>query len=107
VKKGEKIGETTGFVSAPVHASISGKVVALGNFPHSLGMDLPAIVIESDGKDEWVTGLKENADYALLSPEELKKIVLEAGIVGMGGATFPTLTAYKREALLKIRSPKG
>jgi len=90
VKKGEKIGETTGFVSAPVHASISGKVVALGNFPHSLGMDLPAVVIESDGKDEWVAGLKENADYALLSPEELKKIVLEAGIVGMGGATFPT-----------------
>ena len=90
VKKGEKIGETTGFVSAPVHASISGKVVALGNFPHSMGSDLPAVVIESDGKDEWVAGLKENADYALLSPDELKKIVLDAGIVGMGGATFPT-----------------
>ena len=90
VKKGEKIGVTTGFVSAPVHASISGKVVALGNFPHSLGIDLPAVVIESDGRDEWVAGLRENTDYALLSPEELKKIVLEAGIVGMGGATFPT-----------------
>jgi electron transport complex protein RnfC len=90
VKKGEKIGETTGFVSAPVHASISGKVVALGSFPHSLGMNIPAVVIESDGKDEWIAGLKENADYNLLSPDELKKIVQDAGIVGMGGATFPT-----------------
>ena len=90
VKKGEKIGETTGFVSAPVHASISGKVVALGSFPHSLGVNIPAVVIESDGKDEWVTGLKENPDYNLLSPDELKKIIQDAGIVGMGGAPFPT-----------------
>jgi len=90
VKKGEKIGETTGFVSAPVHSSISGKVVALGSFPHSLGVNIPAVVIESDGKDEWVTGLKENSDFNLLSPDELKKIVQDAGIVGMGGATFPT-----------------
>jgi electron transport complex protein RnfC len=90
VKKGEKIGETTGFVSAPVHASISGKVVAIGSFPHVLGVNIPAVVIESDGKDEWVAGLKENPDYNLLSPEELKKLVQDAGIVGMGGATFPT-----------------
>jgi H+/Na+-translocating ferredoxin:NAD+ oxidoreductase subunit C len=90
VKKGEKIGETTGFVSAPVHASISGKVVAIGNFPHVLGADMPGIVIENDGKDEWVGGLKENPDYLLLSPDELKKLVQDAGIVGMGGATFPT-----------------
>ena len=68
VKKGEKIGETTGFVSAPVHASVSGKVVALGNFPHILGMDIPAVVIESDGKDEWIGGLKENPDYLTVEP---------------------------------------
>ncbi|HUL31934.1 MAG TPA: electron transport complex subunit RsxC [Thermodesulfobacteriota bacterium] len=90
VKKGEKIGETTGFVSAPVHASISGKVVAIASFPHILGVDLPGVVIESDGKDEWVAGLKENSDYNMLSSEELKKLVQDAGIVGMGGATFPT-----------------
>ena len=90
VKKGEKIAESGGFVSAPVHASISGKVTALGNFPHILGADLPSVVIESDGKDEWVAGLRETSDYRLLSPDELKKMVMEAGIVGMGGATFPT-----------------
>jgi electron transport complex protein RnfC len=90
VKKGEKIGEAAGFVSAPVHASISGRVTAIGNFPHSLGMDVTSVVIESDGKDEWVSGLKETPDYQVLNPDELKKMVQEAGIVGMGGATFPT-----------------
>lgn len=90
VKKGEKIGETTGFVSAPVHASISGKVIAIGSFPHILGCDMPSVVIESDGSDEWVAGLRETTDYDSLSPDELKKMVQEAGIVGMGGATFPT-----------------
>ena len=90
VKKGEKIGEAGGFVSAPVHASVSGKVVAIGNFPHVLGADMPSVVIESDGKDEWVAGLKDTTDYMLLSPDELKKLVSDAGIVGMGGATFPT-----------------
>lgn len=90
VKKGEKIGESGGFVSAPVHASVSGKVVAIGAFPHSLGADLPAVVIENDGKDEWVAGLKETPDYMVLSADELKKMVSDAGIVGMGGATFPT-----------------
>jgi len=90
VKKGEKVGEAGGFVSSPVHASISGKVTAIGNFPHILGMDVPSVVIESDGKDEWVAGLQETKDYMMLSPEELKKLVSDAGIVGMGGAPFPT-----------------
>src|SRR5512147_918682 len=90
VKKGEKIGESGGFVSAPVHASISGKVVAIGSFPHTLGAELPSVVIESDGKDEWVSGIRETPDYMTLSPDELKKLVQDAGIVGMGGATFPT-----------------
>jgi electron transport complex protein RnfC len=62
VKKGEKIGETTGFVSAPVHASISGKVVAIGNYPHPIGANITSVVIEHDGSDEWVAGLKENPD---------------------------------------------
>ncbi len=90
VKKGEKIGETGGFVSAPVHASISGKVAAIGNFPHPLGMDATSVVIESDGKDEWAAGIKETPDPMMLSPEELRKMVSDAGVVGMGGAAFPT-----------------
>jgi electron transport complex protein RnfC len=90
IKKGERIAESGGFVSAPVHASVSGKVAAIGSFPHVLGMDVTSIVIESDGKDEWVSGIRETPDYSVLSPDELKKMVQDAGIVGMGGATFPT-----------------
>lgn len=90
VKKYQKIGEAKGFVSAPVHAPISGKVIAIGRFPHPSGNQSNSIVIESDGADEPVEGLIEHQDYLNLDPKELKDIILSAGIVGMGGATFPT-----------------
>jgi len=90
VKKGEVIGEPGGFVSAPVHASVSGKVIAVAEFPNAMGRMVNSIVIENDGKEEW-TSLKDNPDYIKLSPDELKEKVKAAGIVGMGGAAFPTL----------------
>ena len=90
VKKGEVIGEPAGFVSSPVHASVSGKVVAIGEFPNAMGRMVNSVVIENDGKEEW-TSLKDNPDYMNLSPEELKEKVKAAGIVGMGGAAFPTV----------------
>jgi electron transport complex protein RnfC len=97
VKKGEVIGIPEGFVSAPVHASVSGKVVAIGEFPLSTGKMTTSVVIENDGKEEW-TSLKDNPDYVKLSPEELKGKVKDAGIVGMGGAAFP--------AHVKLSPPK-
>jgi electron transport complex protein RnfC len=90
VKKGEIIGEPAGFVSSPVHSSVSGKVVAIGEFPNAMGRMVNSVVIENDGKEEW-TSLKDNPDYMNLSPEELKEKVKAAGIVGMGGAAFPTV----------------
>ncbi|MEK7741473.1 MAG: electron transport complex subunit RsxC, partial [Nitrospirota bacterium] len=90
VKKGEVIGEPGGFVSAPVHSSVSGKVIAIAEFPNAMGRMINSIVIENDGKEEW-TSLKDNPDYIKLSPDELKEKVKAAGIVGMGGAAFPTL----------------
>lgn len=90
VKKGEVIGEPGGFVSAPVHSSVSGKVIAIAEFPNAMGRMVNSIVIENDGKEEW-TSLKDNPDYIKLSPDELKEKVKAAGIVGMGGAAFPTL----------------
>jgi len=90
IKKGELIGEPAGFVSSPVHASVSGKVVAIGEFPNAMGRMVNSVVIENDGKEEW-TPLKDNPDYMSLPPEELKEKVKAAGIVGMGGATFPTV----------------
>lgn len=90
VKKGQPLGESGGFVSSPVHSSISGKVIAIGNFPHPSGKDFPSIVIEGDNKDEWFEGIKENPDYLSLGSDDLKRLVMEAGIVGLGGAAFPT-----------------
>jgi electron transport complex protein RnfC len=90
VKKGEKIGEAGGFVSAPVHASVSGKVVAVGEFPNVMGRMIPAAVIENNMHEEW-TILKDDPDYMALSPEVLREKIKEAGIVGMGGAAFPTV----------------
>ncbi len=90
VKKGQKVGEADGHVSVPVHASISGKVIAMGSFPSPIGISGPAVVIESDGEDAWFDGLAEHEDYMSMKRGELLDIIKDAGIVGMGGATFPT-----------------
>ena len=97
IKKGEIIGTPEGFVSAPVHSSVSGKVIAIGDFPLATGRMGSCVVIENDGKDEW-TSLKDNPDYMNLPPDELKGKVKDAGIVGMGGAAFP--------AHVKLSPPK-
>lgn len=90
VKKGQKIGEAKGFVSVPVHAPTSGKVLKIGDFPHPLGKPLPAVEIESDGLDQWTDEVHGQEDFISLSPDDLRSIIREKGIVGMGGATFPT-----------------
>jgi electron transport complex protein RnfC len=88
VKRYQKIAESKEFLSAPVHASISGKVVEIKKVPGILGKDVLSIIIESDGKDE--DDLKENHEVEKLTKEELLAMIKESGIVGMGGATFPT-----------------
>lgn len=90
VKKGQKIGEAKAFVSAPIHASISGKVTAVEPRPHPGGGMVMSVVIESDGKDEAFEGIKPSKPLAELTPDEIKNLIREAGIVGMGGAGFPT-----------------
>jgi len=89
VKAGQKIAEAKGLISVPQHASISGKVKEMLDYPHPvLGKRTPAFVIESDGKDEWVDF--EKRDPASLSKEEIISAIKEAGVVGLGGAAFPT-----------------
>ena len=90
VKKGEMIGEPTGFVSAPIHSSVSGKVIAIGEFANAMGRMVTSVVIENDGREEW-TILKDNPDYMQLSSDEIKEKIKNAGVVGMGGAAFPTI----------------
>lgn len=90
VTVGQKIGEATAAVSSPVHASVSGTVVAVEPRPHFSGVNVMSVVIENDFNDTPYDGIKpvENPDQ--LTAEQLAEIVKEAGIVGMGGATFPT-----------------
>ncbi len=90
VKMGQKIADSSGFVSAPIHASVSGTIKEIGPYNHPLGRPAQAIIIESDGEDSWDEQLKPAGDLNDLSAEEIRKLVREAGIVGLGGATFPT-----------------
>ncbi|MCX8027117.1 MAG: electron transport complex subunit RsxC [Thermodesulfovibrionales bacterium] len=89
VKKGEVVALPEGFVSAPVHSSVSGKITAITDISLPTGRVVPAVVIQNDMKETWID-LKEDKDFLTLSPEYLKNKVKEAGIVGMGGAAFPT-----------------
>lgn len=104
VKLGQKIGESKNYVSAPVHASISGTVVAIQRKAHPVLGFGECIIIENDGLDEKDTTLKEmfQAEAEKLTVDELRKIVLEAGIVGLGGATFPTHVKYNPPEGVKI-----
>ncbi|MBI5233463.1 MAG: electron transport complex subunit RsxC [Deltaproteobacteria bacterium] len=90
VVEGQKIGEAKGFVSAPVHASISGKVSEIEVLPYPGGGRCLTIVIEGDGAcKDWAL-VEGGLDIAQLSRDWIRGAVREAGIVGMGGAAFPT-----------------
>lgn len=91
VLRGQLIAEAQGNISAPVHASVAGKVVSIGEItaPHPSGLPFVAIGIEPDGS-EATCELPIPADPFALSPAELTKLVAAAGVVGLGGATFPS-----------------
>ena len=89
VLAGQKIGEAGGFVSAPVHSSVSGKVVGIEPVELANGSTVSAVVIENDFQNNWVE-LHPAEHPETLTAQELQTIVREAGIVGMGGAAFPT-----------------
>ena len=89
VKVGQKIGEFHG-LGAPIHASVSGTVKAVEPRPYSMGGNITSVVIENDMQDEVSEEVQAPADPNALSVEEMIERVKNAGIVGMGGATFPT-----------------
>ncbi len=92
---GQKIGEAAAFISSPVHSSVSGKVVAIEDRPHPTRGQCLSVVIESDGKNTLHESVKPNKSLDSLTPDEIVEIVREAGIVGMGGAGFPTAVKLK------------
>ena len=91
VKKGQKIGDNQG-LCVPVHASVSGKVKSVEAKPHSSGTTMMSVVIENDHLDTLDESIQPRTreEVDALTPEELINIIREAGIVGMGGASFPT-----------------
>lgn len=89
VTLGQRLGDGEG-LCAPVHASVSGTVVAVEPRPHPCGTDMPAVVLENDGKDTLCPTIQKRERPLTLPPDELIAIIREAGITGMGGAGFPT-----------------
>ena len=90
VKMGQLIAEAAGFISANVHSSVSGKVIAIEPRPHSKGTDVLSIVIENDKQGTLCGRVQPAKPLEELTPEEIVAIVKDKGITGMGGAGFPT-----------------
>ncbi len=91
VLKGQKLARATGYVSAPVHASSSGMVVAIEDRPiaHPSGLSDTCIIVETDGQDEWAERTPFG-DYRSADASQLRNAIRSAGIVGLGGAGFPS-----------------
>jgi electron transport complex protein RnfC len=92
VLKGQRIAEPEGYVSAPIHASSSGTVIAIEErpVPHPSGLEGTCIRIRTNGLDEWAKLPKPLQNYAELDPSLVRERIRWAGIVGLGGAAFPT-----------------
>ncbi len=90
VLKGQLLAAAQGAVSSSIHAPTSGMVIALGDHvaPHPSGLPVPTLTLESDGADRWVTTSTVEDPFEL-SPDDIAARVAAAGIVGLGGATFP------------------
>jgi Na+-translocating ferredoxin:NAD+ oxidoreductase subunit C len=101
VKVGQLIAQADGFVSTNIHASVSGKVLKIDQFTDSSGYRRMAVQIQVEG-DRWLETIDRSDDLvrnSVLPAEDIRKKILDAGIVGMGGATFPSH--------VKLMVPKG
>ena len=104
VLAGQKIAEPDGTLGAPIHATSSGTIVAIEAWPVARrnGENAPCIVIECDGKDEFLKRDVQRRDYLAESPEQLLQRILGGGIVGLGGAVFPTAQKLMQARTLQI-----
>ncbi len=90
VERGDKIAEADGFISAPVHASATGTVEEIGLFPHPLGSYSTAVRIKVEPFSAQAPRPRLVPEWAGLAPDEVRQAVQDAGVVGLGGAAFPT-----------------
>lgn len=103
VLKGQKIADSEAFMSVPVHATVSGVVKKIEVMPFPLMGSMNTIVIENDEQDEWCQ-LEKVTNWKNSTKEELLAVIREKGIVGLGGATFPTHIKLNPPADQKIDS---
>ena len=101
VKVGQLIGEPDGFVSSAIHSSVSGKVIKVDDMISSMGMKVQCVTIESDGEQTLSEDIKvpEVNDF-----ESLKTAVKASGVVGLGGAGFPTFIKLSVKDLEKVEA---
>jgi electron transport complex protein RnfC len=103
VLKGQVLAVAQGNISAPVHASVSGTVSAIGEVtaPHPSGLGFTAITLENDFAERWIEGECTDDPFAL-APEEITRRTAAAGVVGLGGATFPAAVKFSLGRRLKV-----
>ncbi len=87
---GQRLGESEAFVSSPIISSVSGTVKSIGVMDHPNGFKIESIVVENDNEYEEMPNLNQPYDYESMSNDEINTVIKDAGIVGLGGATFPT-----------------
>lgn len=104
VLKGQLVAEQDGTLGAPVHASSSGTVVGIEAWPivRRYGDRAPCIVIETDGEDRAIDLPAEQRPYSEETPEDLARRILDGGIVGLGGAVFPTAQKLMQASTCKL-----
>ncbi len=99
VERGDKIGEAQGYVSVPIHASASGTVKAVDWWPHPDGSQAEAVRIEVDARSPQIPRARMVPHWEGLTADEVRAAVQNAGVVGLGGAAFPTH--------VKLKAPEG
>jgi len=104
VLKGQLLANSQGAISAPVHAPTSGRVIAIKKYPapHPSGLPVRTIIIEPDGEQRWIDSSFSYHDPFSLDPDEISARVAAAGIVGMGGATFPSAVKLNLRKRFKL-----
>ncbi|WP_018169454.1 electron transport complex subunit RsxC [Thioalkalivibrio sp. ALMg9] len=107
VTKGQRIGQSKGYIAAHVHAPTSGEVVEIADHavPHPSGLSAPCMTIQSDGRDDWgETRMEPWLDWDTRDPRKLRQRIRDAGIVGLGGAAFPTAVKLNPRAGQRIHT---
>lgn len=105
VRKGQLLAVAQGAISAPIHAPTSGTVFDIMDYPsaHPSALPTPTLLLEPDGEDLWIDGLEEIDPFAL-APQQVSDRVAAAGVVGMGGAAFPSAVKLNLGRRTKIET---